>query len=55
MSENKPRAQPMKEPIKPHGDKIDPHDGKRESDKDRDRKEQPTPFAPEKQGGIGGP
>jgi hypothetical protein len=59
MSEKKPQAQPMKEPMKPHGDKIDPHDGKRESGKDRrsgDRNEPPvTPFEPEKQGGIGGP
>ena len=58
MSENKPGAQPMKEPMKPHGDKIDPHD-KRGPDKDKRPggagEPQVTPLEPEKQGGIGGP
>jgi hypothetical protein len=59
MSENKPSAQPMKEPMKPHGDKIDPHDRKRKPDKDKRTggagEPQTSPLEPEKQGGIGGP
>jgi hypothetical protein len=53
MIEKKP--EPMKEPMKPHGDKI-------KVDKNAEKKPsggagepQTTPLEPEEQGGIGGP
>jgi hypothetical protein len=54
MSKMTERAKPIKEPAKPHGDKIKPDRkaGKKQTTED---KAQDKMMVPEKQGGIGGP
>ena len=58
---SKPRPQPMDEPLKKHGDKLDVGrlGGGGEEDVPRQTggagEPQATPLEPEKQGGIGGP
>jgi hypothetical protein len=52
---DKQQPQPMKEPMKPHGDKIDMDKPSAKKPSGGAGEPQTTPLEPEKQGGIGGP
>ncbi len=49
------KPQPMKEPMKPHGDKISLEKSAGKQPAGGAGEPQATPLEPEKQGGIGGP
>ena len=56
MSDNrKQEAEPMKEPMKPHGDKINLDKVADKTPSGGAGEPQTSPLEPEEQGGIGGP